>query len=88
MIVAESVTVELPRLSATGVDRDPDRVRAGRRVRVIPDTVKVPLPPATVPAEVVPSPQLIVAEYALAVALVFGSEIVATVVFSGVPATR
>ncbi len=46
----------------------------------------MPLPPATVPAEVEPSPQLIVAEYALAMALVFGSEIVATVVFRGVAA--
>ena len=49
-------------------------------------TVKLPLPPLIVPAEVVPSPQLIVAEYALAVALVFGSVIVATVPPTGVPA--
>ena len=48
--------------------------------------MKLPFPPETVPAEVAPSPQLIVAEYALAVALRFGSAIVATVVFSAVPA--
>ena len=45
----------------------------------LPATLNVPLPPVMVPAEDVPSPQLIVAEYAAGVAPVFGSVIVATV---------
>ena len=45
----------------------------------MPATLKLPLAPVIVPAEEVPSPQLIVAEYALGVALVFGSVMVATV---------
>ena len=48
--------------------------------------MKLPPEPATVPADVVPSPQLIVAEYALAVALVFGSLMVATMPPTEVPA--
>ena len=49
-------------------------------------TLKSPLPPLMVPVDVVPSPQLIVAEYALAVALVFGSLMVATMPPTEVPA--
>ena len=46
----------------------------------MPATLKLPLAPVIVPADVgVPSPQLIMAEYALGVALVFGSVMVATV---------
>ena len=51
----------------------------------LPETLKLPLPPVIVPVEVVPSPQLIEAEYALAVALVFGSVIVATVPPTALP---
>jgi hypothetical protein len=45
----------------------------------LPATLKLPLPPVIVPGEAVPSPQLIDAEYAFAVALVLGSVKVATV---------
>ena len=51
----------------------------------MPATLKLPLPPVIVPGEVVPSPQLIEAEYALAVALVFGSVKVATVPPTALP---
>ena len=51
----------------------------------MPATLKLPLPPVSVPGEVVPSPQLIEAEYALAVALVFGSVKAATVPPTALP---
>ena len=53
---------------------------------MVPVTVKLPFWPLIVPGEVVPSPQLIVALYALAVAPVFGSVIVATVPPTVLPA--
>ena len=45
----------------------------------MPVTLKLPFPPVIVPVVEEPSPQLIVAEYALGVALGFGSVMVATV---------
>ena len=85
VIVAESVTVELPWLSPTDVIVTATGYVPADCVGVVPVTVKLPLLPLTVPGEVLPSPQLIVAEYALAVALVFGSVIVATVPPTDVP---